>query len=445
MSSPALDLARYFRHLDDADPLRWSGIVRETIGLVVESEGPAAALGDFCEILTSTGRRIRTQVIGFKNGRVLSMPLEETSGLQLGDTIVARKNDARLAVGRSLLGRVLDGFGRPIDGGPPIEPEAYYALDAQPPGPLEREPIRDRLTTGVRAIDGFLTCGRGQRIGIFGGSGVGKSTLLGSLVKNNDAEVSVLALIGERNREVRDFIENELGEEGLKRSVVVVATSDRPAPLRIRALSVALAAAEFFRDQGKDVLLVGDSVTRLAMAQREIGLAAGEPPSQKGYTPSVFQLLPRVFERAGRFKNGSITAFFTVLVEGDDMNEPIADAVRGILDGHIVLSRALGQKGHYPAIDVLQSVSRLAPRVAAPGQAEAANRVRETMALLENAADLIRVGAYASGSNPQLDSAIAIEQEINRFLRQKPHEPADMESTARKLAELASPRSGAGR
>lgn len=438
MSAPALDLGRYIRQANEIDPMRWTGIVRETIGLVVESEGPAAALGDFCEIVTSQGRRIRTQVIGFKSGRVLSMPLEETSGLQLGDTIAARRSDARLAVGKSLLGRVLDGFGRPIDGGPPIEPEAYYALDAEPPGPLEREPISERLVTGVRAIDGFLTCGRGQRIGIFGGSGVGKSTLLGSLVKNNDAEVSVLALIGERNREVRDFVENELGEEGLKRSVVVVATSDRPAPLRIRALSVALAVAEFFRDQGKDVLMVGDSVTRLAMAQREIGLAAGEPPSQKGYTPSVFQLLPRVFERAGRFRNGSITAFFTVLVEGDDMNEPIADAVRGILDGHIVLSRSLGQKGHYPAIDILQSVSRLAPRVAVSGQIESANRVRETLALLANAADLIRVGAYASGSNPQLDAAIAIEQEINRFLRQKPDEFSDMDATARRLAQLAS-------
>lgn len=438
MSVAALDLGRYIRQTNEIDPMRWTGIVRETIGLVVESEGPAAALGDFCEIVTSQGRRIRTQVIGFKSGRVLSMPLEETSGLQLGDTIAARRSDARLAVGNSLLGRVLDGFGRPIDGGPPIEPEAYYALDAEPPGPLEREPISERLVTGIRAIDGFLTCGRGQRIGIFGGSGVGKSTLLGSLVKNNDAEVSVLALIGERNREVRDFVENELGEEGLKRSVVVVATSDRPAPLRIRALSVALAVAEFFRDKGKDVLMVGDSVTRLAMAQREIGLAAGEPPSQKGYTPSVFQLLPRVFERAGRFKNGSITAFFTVLVEGDDMNEPIADAVRGILDGHIVLSRSLGQKGHYPAIDILQSVSRLAPRVAVSGQTESANRVRETLALLENAADLIRVGAYASGSNPQLDAAVAIEQEINRFLRQKPNEFSDMDDTARRLAQLAS-------
>jgi FliI/YscN family ATPase len=445
MSDPNLDLSPYVRHAGDADPVRWSGVVRATIGLVVESEGPASALGDFCEIQTSGGRRIRTQVIGFRNGRVISMPLEETSGLQLGDMIVARRNEARLAVGRGLLGRVLDGFGRPIDGGPPIEPEAWYALDAEPPGPLEREPIREPLATGIRAIDGFLTCGRGQRIGIFGGSGVGKSTLLGSLVKNNDAEVSVLALVGERNREVRDFIENELGEEGLKRSVVVVATSDRPAPLRIRALSVALAAAEFFRDQGKDVLLVGDSVTRLAMAQREIGLAAGEPPSQKGYTPSVFQLLPRVFERAGRFRKGSITAFFTVLVDGDDMNEPIADAVRGILDGHIVLSRALGQKGHYPAIDVLQSVSRLASRVAPPGQVESANRVRETLALLENAADLIRVGAYASGSNPNLDAAISIEQQIHQFLRQKPHETSNLSEITKRMHDLAADRVGARR
>ncbi|MBE0659571.1 MAG: FliI/YscN family ATPase [Bryobacteraceae bacterium] len=437
MTSAPLDLGRLHRVVAETDPFRRTGVVRETSGLIIESDGPAAALGDFCEILTTQRRRIRTQVVGFRNGRVLSMPLEETPGLQLGDTIVARGHEARLAAGPGLLGRVLDGFGRPIDGLGPIEADKYYVLDAQPPGPLEREPIRDRLVTGVRAIDGFLTCGRGQRIGIFGGSGVGKSTLLASLVKNNDAQVSVLALIGERNREVRDFIENDLGPEGLKRSVVVVATSDRPAPLRIRALQVALAAAEYFRDQGKDVLLVADSVTRLAMAQREIGLAAGEPPSQKGYTPSVFQLLPRVFERAGRFKDGSITAFFTVLVEGDDMNEPIADAVRGILDGHIVLSRALGQKGHYPAIDVLQSVSRLAPRVAAPGQAESANRIRETMALLENAADLIRVGAYASGSNPQLDSAIAIEKEIQSFLRQTPHETSDIDTTAKLMANLA--------
>lgn len=436
-SSP-LDLRPFHAYINQCDPQRWSGTVTETVGLLIESLGPAAALGDFCEILTRDGRRIRTQVIGFRQGRVLSMPLEETDGLQLGDTIVARRRESSIGVSRALLGRILDGFGRPIDGGPPIPAEALYGLYDAPPGPLEREPIDEALTTGVRAIDSFLTCGRGQRIGIFGGSGVGKSTLLGSLVKNNDAQVSVLALIGERNREVRDFIEKELGPEGLKRSVVVVATSDRPSPLRVRACFVALAISEFFRDQGNDVLLVADSVTRLAMAQREIGLAGGEPPSQKGYTPSVFQMLPRVFERAGRFKNGSITGFFTVLVEGDDMNEPISDAVRGILDGHIVLSRALGHKGHYPAIDILQSVSRLASRVARNGQNDDASRIREALAALQASEDLIRIGAYTSGSNRTLDAAIQAENEINAFLRQKPHEQSTMDQTVSQMHALAS-------
>lgn len=432
-----IDLKRFESWLGTADPFRSVGKVTQTIGLIIESAGPAAAVGDFCEIQTRDRRSIRTQVIGFKNGRILSMPLEETDGLQLGDTIVARSKESRLGVSNQLLGRVLDGFGRPIDGGPPIHPSAWYELYAAPPGPLEREPIEERLETGIRAIDSFLTCGRGQRLGIFGGSGVGKSTLLGCLVKNNDAQVSVLALIGERNREVRDFIERELGPEGLKRAVIVAATSDRPAPLRVRALFVAIAIAEYFRDQGKDVLLVADSVTRLAMAQREIGLAAGEPPSQKGYTPSVFQMLPRVFERAGRFHRGSITGFFTVLVEGDDMNEPIADAVRGILDGHIVLSRTLGHRGHYPAIDVLQSVSRLASRVGMPGQVDAASRLREALATLQSSEDLIRIGAYVSGSNPRLDAAIKNTSEIDRFLKQKPEERSGIGETVERMRQLA--------
>jgi FliI/YscN family ATPase len=282
----------------------------------------------------------------------------------------------------------------------------------------------------------LLTCGRGQRIGIFGGSGVGKSTLLGSMVKNHDADVGVVALIGERNREVRDFIEHELGHEGMKKTVMVVATSDRPSPLRVRACFVALAVAEFFRDQGKNVLLVADSVTRLAMAQREIGLAAGEPPSQKGYTPSVFQMLPRIFERAGSFRQASITAFFTVLVEGDDLNEPIADAVRGILDGHIVLSRNLGQVGHYPAIDVLQSVSRLASRLNSPEHAEAARRMRETLAILQSSEDLLRIGAYTAGGNPKLDQALQIEEAIKSFLRQRPDESNSLDETVRRLVHL---------
>jgi FliI/YscN family ATPase len=436
VSGPWFDVKRYERALEASEPVRSCGAVTKITGLLVESRGPSTGLGDFCEILMRGGQRVRTQVIGFRDESVLSMPLEETSGLQLGDTIVARRRESRVAVGAGLLGRVLDGFGRPMDGGPAVMAEAEYEIYSAPPGPMDREPIRQALTTGVRAIDGFLTCGRGQRLGIFGGSGVGKSTLLGSLVKNNDADVCVLALVGERNREVRDFIENELGEEGLRKSVVVVATSDRPSPLRVRACFVALAVAEYFRDLGKDVLLVADSVTRLAMAQREIGLAAGEPPSQKGYTPSVFQLLPRVFERAGRFGRGSITGFFTVLVEGDDMNEPISDAVRGILDGHIVLSRALGQAGHYPAIDILQSVSRLASRVATPLQRESAARLRETLALLQSSEDLIRIGAYTSGSNAKLDSALRMDDALRSFLRQLPGEVSRLPETESRMAAL---------
>src|SRR5258706_14985494 len=390
--SEKVDLTPFISDLDQIDLLPWTGQVTATVGLLIESQGPAAAIGDFCEIRSANGRSIRTQVIGFRNGRVLAMPLDEPDGLQLGSQVVARSQDARLAVGPGLLGRILDGFGQPMDGGPPIESTNTYPLYAPPPNPLQRKHITDRLVTGVRSIDSLLACGKGQRIGLFGGSGVGKSTLLGAMSRKNSAQVSVIALIGERNREVKAFIENELGPEGMKRSVVVVATSDRPAPLRIRAAYVALAAAEYFRDQGADVLLVMDSVTRLAMAQREIGLAAGEPPSQKGYTPSVFNLLPKIFERAGRFSSGSITGFFTVLVEGDDFNEPICDAVRAILDGHIVLSLQLAAAGHYPAIDVLQSVSRLASRLPTPAHLAAAVRIREAMATHERAEDLINLG-----------------------------------------------------
>ena len=431
-----MNLERMLNLVSGLETCRTQGKVNRVAGLMVESTGPAVALGDFCEILTRRGGRIRTQVVGFRDGRVLSMPLEEVAGLEDGDVVVARRRDARLAVGSQLLGRVIDGFGQPIDGGPPIEPDAFYDLYASPPGPLEREPIRTPLATGIRSIDALLTCGRGQRIGIFGGSGVGKSTLLGSMVKNHDADVGVVALIGERNREVRDFIENELGPDGMKKTVMVVATSDRPSPLRVRACFVALAVAEYFRDQGQHVLLVADSVTRLAMAQREIGLASGEPPSQKGYTPSVFQMLPRIFERAGSFHKGSITGFFTVLVEGDDLNEPIADAVRGILDGHIVLSRQLGHAGHYPAIDVLQSVSRLASRLASPEHNEAASRLRETLAVLQSSEDLLRIGAYAAGTNPKLDQALQIEESIKSFLRQKPNETNTMAETLQRLAEV---------
>ena len=359
------DLTRYSALLNRLEPVRSEGEVVELVGLIVESRGPAAAMGDFCEIRTRGGRIIRTQVIGFRDGRVLSMPLEETDGLCLGDRIVARGGESEVEVSPQLLGRVLDGFGDRHGQWTAIR-RRNPALYAQPPSPLDRAHIDERLVTGIRVIDGLLPCGKGQRIGIFGGSGVGKSTLLGSMARSSSAGVNVIALIGERNREVRAFLEHDLGPEGMRRSVVVVATSDRPAPLRVRACFVALAVAEYFRDRGEDVLLVMDSITRLAMAQREIGLAAGEPPSQKGYTPSVFSLLPKVCERAGNFDNGSITAFFTVLVEGDDFNEPICDAVRAILDGHITLSRELGAAGHYPAIQVLDSVSRLQSKLATP-------------------------------------------------------------------------------
>ncbi len=432
-----MNLQTYLDKLERIETHRLTGTVTEMIGLLIESNGPAAAIGDFCEIGTKTGRTIRTQVIGFRSGRVLSMPLEETDGLHLGDPISARKEDSRMEVGNQLLGRVLDGFGRPMDDLGPIGSNDSYDLYTAPPGPLQREPIHETLITGIRAIDSLLTCGKGQRIGIFGGSGVGKSTLLGAMSRQNSADVSVIALIGERNREVRDFLEHDLGPEGRKRSVVVVATSDRPAPLRIRAAFVALAVSEYFRDQGASVLLVMDSVTRLAMAQREIGLAAGEPPSQKGYTPSVFNLLPKIFERAGNFRKGSITGFFTVLVEGDDFNEPICDAVRSILDGHVILSRHLGTMGHYPAIDVLQSVSRLASRLASPDQKAAAQKIREAMATYQRSEDLINLGAYASGSNPKLDAAIRTRGLLMEFLKQDSSANADFDETLGKMRDLA--------
>ncbi|MDZ4799533.1 MAG: FliI/YscN family ATPase [Bryobacteraceae bacterium] len=436
-NSQGMDLKDLIEAVNSIDPLQWSGEVTEMVGLLIESRGPAAAVGSFCEVLTASGKVVRTQVVGFRNGRVLSIPLEETDGIQLGDRVVARDEDSRLGVGPDLLGRVLDGFGEPLDEGPRLQPATWYNLFATPPNPLSREPVTEPLVTGIRVIDGLLTCGKGQRIGLFGGSGVGKSTLLGTMSRQNGADVTVIALIGERNREVRAFLDHELGPEGRKKSVVVVATSDRPAPLRIRACYVALAVAEYFRDQGKSVLLVMDSVTRLAMAQREIGLAAGEPPSQKGYTPSVFNLLPKIFERAGNFANGSITGFFTVLVEGDDFNEPICDAVRGILDGHVVLSRSLGSAGHYPAVDVLQSVSRVMPQIVAPNHLKASQKVREAMACYERSADLIQLGAYVAGTNPQLDNAVRNHDRVMDFLRQSSGVKAPITETLDSLAGIA--------
>jgi flagellum-specific ATP synthase len=430
-------LRRYINGLNELETMRETGEVVEVAGLLVESNGPAAGIGDFCEIRSAGGGSVRSQVIGFRNGRVLSMPLEETGGVQLGDTIVARRGAGRVAVGQELIGRVLDGFGRPIDGGPELAAIRSHDLYQPPPGPLEREHITQPLATGIRVIDSLLPVGLGQRIGIFGGSGVGKSTLLGCMARNNSADITVIALVGERNREVRAFLEHEMGAEGMRRAVVVVATSDRPAPLRVRACFTALSIAEYFREEGANVLLVMDSVTRLAMAQREIGLAAGEPPAQKGYTPSVFALMPKVFERAGNFARGSITGLFTVLVEGDDFNEPICDAVRAILDGHIVLSRQLAAANHYPAIDVLQSVSRLQSDLASPEQAASARAAREALALYRQAEDLIQLGAYTAGSNPRLDTVIRTRPQILEFLKQEPGLRSPREETLRELARIA--------
>lgn len=424
--------------LHEIETLRWVGRVTDVVGVSVVSQGPQVAVGDFCEIRTKTGRRIRTQVIGFRDGRVLSMPLEEPEGLTLGDAIVARSEDARIAVGPGLLGRVIDGFGRPLDSGPPIRAESHYELFASPRNPMDREHIEERLATGIRAIDGLLPCGRGQRIGVFGGSGVGKSTLLAAMARGGEADVNVIALIGERNREVRAFLDHELGPEGAQRSVVVVSTSDRPAPLRVRACFLALAVAEYFADKGRNVLLVMDSVTRLAMAQREIGLAAGEPPSQKGYTPSVFSMLPKIFERAGNFQSGSITGFFTVLVEGDDFSEPICDATRGILDGHIILSRDLAAAGHYPAIDIEHSISRLSRKLATPEQLAAAIKIREAWGSYRRAQDLIHLGAYTQGSDPKLDASIAARDKMLAFLGQDPSLQSPIDETLDGMQSIAS-------
>ena len=429
-------LRSYAARVESIDPVRCSGVVSNVVGLLVESDGPSAALGDICEIRISENNRVRTQVVGFRANRVLSMPLDEVDGLQPGLPIVARHEQAQAPVGDSLLGRVIDGLGRQIDGGGELHPSEFRGLYQKAPGPMEREPISAPLSTGIRVIDGMLPCGRGQRVGIFGGSGVGKSTLLGAMARSSAADVNVIAMIGERNREVRAFLEETLRSEGVRKSVIVAATSDRPAPVRVRSAFLATTIAEAFRDEGRDVLLIMDSVTRFAMAQREIGLAAGEPPSQKGYTPSVFQMLPKIFERAGNFGTGSITAFYTVLVEGDDLNDPIADASRAILDGHVVLSRDLAAANHYPAIDVLASVSRLAPSLADHDHLASVARLRDSMAAYQATEDLINLGAYTAGSNPKVDAAIQQRDHVLDFLRQDMAAHQSMEQTVADLHAL---------
>lgn len=417
-----------------------NGRVSELIGLVIESRGPEAGIGDRCEIHVQGHRTgtppLQAEVVGFREGRTLLMPLGEARGVAPGQTVVAGDGALRVGVGPDLLGRVLDGLGRPIDDGPPPGAHSLRPIDARPPDVLSRPPIDTPLTLGVRAIDTLMPCGRGQRMGIFAGSGVGKSTTLGMMARGTSADVNVIALVGERGREVREFIEHDLGPEGLARSVVVVATSDQPALVRIKAAFVATAIAEHFRDRGNDVLLMMDSVTRLATAQREVGLAIGEPPATRGYTPSVFAMLPKLLERAGSAPTGSITALYTVLVEGDDMNEPVADAVRSILDGHIVLSRELAHRHHYPAIDVLQSVSRVAPRLLSPAHLEAGGHLRGLLAAHRRAEDLIAIGAYVAGTDARVDEARMKMSRIEEFLTQTVDGPYDREEALAELLRL---------
>jgi FliI/YscN family ATPase len=417
VTAAAPSLTRYIDAVERIDTTPLQGRVLRVVGLLIESEGPRARLGEVCDIISSDAI-LPAQVVGFRDGTLLTVPLGELAGIRPGDRIVARQGAISVPVGPGLLGRVVDALGRPLDDRP-LHLTEQVPLHPVPLNPMQRDTVSTPLPTGVRAIDGLLTCGRGQRLGLFGGSGVGKSTLLGMMTRGTAADVIVMALVGERGREVRSFLDHDLGPAGLERSVVVVSTSDNPPLLRMRAAYTATGIAEYFRDQGKHVLLLMDSVTRFAMAQREVGLAAGEPPTTKGYPPSVFAALPGLLERAGGVRGrGSITALYTVLVDGDDHNEPIADAVRSILDGHIVLSRDLAQRHHYPPIDILQSVSRTMPDVVDVTHRQLAANVRDWMAAIRDSDDLVNVGAYVEGSNPRIDGARARQEAIRSFLCQ---------------------------
>lgn len=414
-----VDINKYFSALEKIEPIKTNGKVSQVIGLVVESQGPSANMGELCYIYPNVGgQKLRAEVVGFKENKILLMPLGELTGIGPGCEVVASGQSLKVGVGDKLLGRVIDGLGNPMDGRGCVEYEGEYSVNGFPPNPLDRTRICEPLAVGVKSIDGLLTLGKGQRMGIFAGSGVGKSTLLGMIARNTSADVNVIALIGERGREVREFLEKDLGEEGLKRSVVVVATSDQPALIRLKGALVATTIAEYFRDQGKDVMLMMDSVTRFAMAQREVGLAVGEPPATRGYTPSVFAMLPKLLERSGTSNKGTITGLYTVLVDGDDHNEPIADAVRGILDGHIVLSRELAMQNQYPAVDVLASVSRVMVDVACQDHQQAANELKGILSTYRDAKDLIDIGAYTKGSNPKIDYALSKMDEVLSFLKQ---------------------------
>ena len=430
-----MDFENIHKKVNECNFYYKEGIVKKVIGLTIEVEGIKAFIGEVCTIYNEKNNIISCEVVGFKENDVILMPLGELIGISPGCRVVPTGKPLNVKCSDELFGKVIDGLGRPLEG-EELKSGSSYPLDREPPNPLKRRRIKDIIPTGVRAIDGFLTCGEGQRIGIFAGSGVGKSTTLGMIAKYAEADVNVICLIGERGREVRDFIERDLGEEGMKRSIVVCATSDKPALVRLKGAFTATAIAEYFRDKGEKVILMMDSVTRFAMAQREIGLAIGEPPATKGYTPSVFAMLPRLMERAGMSDKGSITAFYTVLVDGDDFNEPIADAVRGILDGHIVLSRALAAKNHYPAIDVLGSISRLMSEIVDKDHKEAASYARDLIATFKDSEDLINIGAYVKGSNKKVDLSIDYIDKINAFLKQGVDEHISFHDTVKWLEDI---------
>lgn len=428
---------RMIRQVYNADTYSLTGKIENIVGMSIEASGGRAAVGDICRIYNGeSGRQVTAEVVGFKNNRILLMPYADMNGISAGNFVRNTGRQLTLQVGEFLRGRIINALGQPLDGKGPFTDGTSYCIGGQPINPLHRPPIRDRIEFGVKAIDGMVTIGKGQRIGIFAGSGVGKSTLMGMIAKNVKADINVIALVGERGREVLEFVQKDLGEEGMRRSILVVATSDQPAMLRMKCPSVATGIAEYFRDQGYDVLLMMDSLTRFAMAQREIGLAVGEPPVARGYTPSIYAELPKLLERSGNFDKGSITGVYTVLVEGDDTNEPIADTVRGILDGHIVLSRALANGNHYPAIDVSASISRLMTEIVSDEHRQLASRIRDILSVYEKNADLVAIGAYKPGTNRKLDFALSKIDAVNEFLMQGVDEAFTYDACIQQMREI---------
>lgn len=434
-----INIKKYISAVKEKRFMKYTGKITKVTGLTIESNGPMATIGELCYIYPyMSNKPILSEVVGFKDEKILLMPLGEMEGIASGSVVVGSGKSLRVNVGKELIGRVLDGLGNPIDGLGPIKSNKSYPVSNSPPSPLDRMTIKEPLALGVKAIDGLLTCGKGQRVGIFAGSGVGKSTLMGMISRNSTADVNVIGLIGERGREVNEFLQNDLTDEGLKKSVVVVVTSDQPALIRVKGAMITTAIAEYFRDQGLNVMLLMDSLTRFAMAQREIGLAIGEPPVTRGFTPSVFAMMPKLLERTGTSDKGTITGLYTVLVDGDDLTEPVTDTARGILDGHIVLSRKLANTNHYPAIDVLASISRVMPNISSKNHINMANSIKDIMAVYQEAEDLINIGAYKKGSNKKIDIAIDLIDDINQFLEQETYSSPTFEESLKLMEDITS-------